>query len=53
MFNLKSLIGASDIQKGFFVMLVGVTGVFIVLIVFFALIKLFGWLFPVKNNEDN
>ncbi|HHW48043.1 MAG TPA: hypothetical protein GXX14_05425 [Clostridiaceae bacterium] len=52
MFSIENLIGAPDIQKGFFVMLVGVTGVFIVLIIFFILIRFLGWLFPVKNDED-
>ena len=52
MFNLENLIAASDIQKGLFVMVVGVIGVFVVLIVFYFLIRLLGWIFPVKDTED-
>jgi len=52
MFNIENMIGASNLQKGLFVMLVGVVGVFIVLILFYFLIRFLGWIFPVKDTED-
>ncbi|MCX7843597.1 MAG: OadG family protein [Clostridia bacterium] len=43
---------ASLIEKGLFIMLVGIAGVFSVLIVFFLLIKLLERVFPVKAEEE-
>lgn len=40
-------------EKGLFVTLVGMTGVFIVLILFYFVIKGFSRLFPYKPEEDN
>jgi Na+-transporting methylmalonyl-CoA/oxaloacetate decarboxylase gamma subunit len=43
---LDSLINGTDIQKGIFVTIVGMLGVFIVLILFYLIIKLFSQTFP-------
>ena len=42
------LIGASNIEKGLFIMAVGIAAVFLVLIVFFVLIKALVRIFPEK-----
>jgi Na+-transporting methylmalonyl-CoA/oxaloacetate decarboxylase gamma subunit len=51
MFN--ALINGSDFGKGLFVTLVGMLGVFFVLIVFYLLIKLFSKVIPYKPEETN
>jgi len=43
---LDSLINGSDIEKGLFVTLFGMLGVFLVLILFYVIIKLFSETFP-------
>lgn len=43
---------ASNIEKGLFIMGVGIAGVFLVLIVFYLLIKLLGKAFPNKGNGN-
>lgn len=48
---LENLVNASNIEKGLFIMLVGILGVFLVLIVFFFMIKLLQKLFPEKNGQ--
>jgi hypothetical protein len=47
----ESIINATNLQKGFFVMATGIVGVFIVLVLFFFLIKCLQLLFPAKDNE--
>jgi len=46
---MDSILGATDLQKGLFVMIAGVAGVFIVLILFYFLIRVITRLFPSKN----
>lgn len=50
---LESLINGTLIEKGLFVTLVGMAGVFIVLILFYFVIRGFSKLFPYKPEEDN
>ncbi|MCX7710460.1 MAG: OadG family protein [Clostridia bacterium] len=48
----ENLTAMTNIQKGFFLMGVGIAGVFLVLIVFFFLIKLLTKVFPEKDNPQ-
>lgn len=48
-----SLINGSNIGKGLFVTFGGMSGVFIVLIIFYFIIRLFTKLFPYKPEENN
>ena len=48
---IESLMNGSNIEKGILVMLGGMLGVFIVLIIFYFLIKLLVGLFPYKPEE--
>ncbi len=50
---LESLINGSNMEKGLFVTLIGMLGVFFVLILFYFVIKGFQKLFPYKPEEDN
>ncbi len=50
---LDSLINGTNIEKGLFVTIVGMLGVFIVLILFYLVIRGFSKLFPYKPEEDN
>jgi Na+-transporting methylmalonyl-CoA/oxaloacetate decarboxylase gamma subunit len=50
---LESLINGTVIEKGLFVTLVGMLGVFFVLILFYVVIRGFSKLFPYKPEEDN
>lgn len=52
LFMLDNIIASSNIQKALFIMLVGIVGVFSVLIAFFIFIKLLAWVFPNKVNEN-
>lgn len=51
MFN--ALINGSDFGKGIIVTLIGMLGVFFVLIVFYLIIKLFTKISPYKPEESN
>ena len=46
---LESLINATPIQKGLFLMAAGIAGVFAVLIIFYVLIKVLQRVFPEKG----
>lgn len=48
-----ALINGSDVGKGLFVTLGGMLGVFIVLILFYLIIRLFSKLFPYRPEENN
>ncbi len=48
-----SLINGTVMEMGLFVTIVGMLGVFIVLILFYIVIKLFTVLFPHKSEENN
>ena len=48
---LEYFISASNMQKGLFVMLVGILGVFLVLVIFFFLIKVLQKVFPFKKEN--
>lgn len=50
---MDNLLGASDLQKGLLVMATGISGVFIVLILFYFMIKILIKLFPYKKPSDN
>ena len=50
---LETFINGSIIEKGLFVTVVGILGVFVVLILFYLVIRLFSKLFPYKPEEDN
>lgn len=50
---LETLINGSNIDKGLFVTLVGMLGVFFVLILFYVIIRIFSKVFPYKPEEDN
>lgn len=50
---LETLINGSNMDKGLFVTLIGMLGVFFVLILFYLVIKGFSKLFPYKPEEDN
>lgn len=50
---INSLMNGSDFGKGIIVTLVGMLGVFFVLIVFYLLIRLFTKAFPHKLEENN
>lgn len=43
---INNLAGGTDLQKGFMLMIIGVSGVFFVLILFYVLIKVITRLFP-------
>jgi Na+-transporting methylmalonyl-CoA/oxaloacetate decarboxylase gamma subunit len=49
---LDTLINGTNIEKGLFVTLVGMAGVFIVLILFYLVIRVFSRLFPYKPEEN-
>lgn len=51
MFN--ALMNGSDFGKAIIVTLIGMLGVFFVLIVFYLLIRLFTKVFPYKPEENN
>lgn len=46
---VENLINATTLEKGLFIMAAGVTGVFVVLILFYLLIKVITRLFPEKD----
>lgn len=48
---LDNIIASSNIQKSLFIMLVGICGVFFVLIAFFFLIKILSKFFTNKKDE--
>lgn len=48
---IQDLINGTKIEHGIFVTIFGMTGVFIVLIIFFFLIKLLTKIFPYKQEE--
>jgi Na+-transporting methylmalonyl-CoA/oxaloacetate decarboxylase gamma subunit len=48
---IENMIHATNMQKGFFVMLIGILGVFTVLVVFFFLIKGLEKMFPEKEAQ--
>ncbi len=50
---LDSLINGSDMQKGLFVSVVGILGVFLVLILFYLFIRLLNKLFPYKTEKSS
>ncbi|MGI6776829.1 MAG: OadG-related small transporter subunit [Acetivibrionales bacterium] len=50
---LENFVNGTTFQKGIFVMIFGIIGVFIVLILFFLMIKVITRLFPYKDNEQN
>ncbi len=50
---LDTLINGSDFGKGLFVTIIGMLGVFFVLIVFYLIIRLFTKIFPYKPEEIN
>ncbi len=49
----SALMNGSDFGKGIIVTLIGMLGVFFVLIVFYLLIRLFTKVFPYKPEENN
>ncbi len=49
---IENFMNGSNMEKGVLVMLGGMLGVFIVLIIFFFLIKLLVKLFPYKPEEN-
>ncbi len=49
----ESLINGSDLQKGLFVSVVGIMGVFLVLILFYLFIKVLSKMFPYKPEESS
>jgi hypothetical protein len=50
---LKFLINGSDFEKGLFVTLVSMVGVFVVLVVFYLVIRLFIKVFPYKAENGS
>jgi Na+-transporting methylmalonyl-CoA/oxaloacetate decarboxylase gamma subunit len=50
---LESLYNGSDIAKGLLVTVIGMTGVFTVLVIFYLLIKVFAKVFPNKSGSGN
>lgn len=48
---LENLMNGNNFEKGILVMLAGMLGVFIVLIIFYFLIRLLVRLFPYKHEE--
>ncbi|NLV36869.1 MAG: OadG family protein [Clostridiaceae bacterium] len=50
---LDLLIKGSDFEKGLFVTLVGILGVFLVLILFYLVIRVFTRFFPYKSEESS
>lgn len=48
-----TLINGTDFGKGLFVTLIGMLGVFFVLIVFYLVIRIFSKVFPHKPEEIN
>ncbi|MCX8131727.1 MAG: OadG-related small transporter subunit [Clostridia bacterium] len=50
---IESLKKASELNQGLFVMLCGIGGVFLVLILFFLLIKGLAKAFPEKEDKEN
>lgn len=49
---MDSLINGTDFEKGLFVTLVGMIGVFVVLILFYLIIRLFSGSFIRKGNTE-
>jgi len=49
---LENLINGTAFQKGVFVMIFGMVGVFFVLVLFFFMIKVIIKLFPYKEKES-
>lgn len=49
---IENLRNASEFAQGFFVMICGIGGVFLVLILFFFLIRLLLKVFPEKNDAE-
>lgn len=49
---LDSLINGTDFEKGLFVTLVGMIGVFVVLILFYLIIRLFSGSFIKKGKTE-
>ena len=49
---LDNLINGTDLQKGLFIMIFGLIGVFLVLVIFFIMIKLMSRLFPHNKTEE-
>lgn len=47
---MDSMLGATNLQKGLFVMAAGVAGVFVVLILFYLLIRVITKLYPEKKQ---
>lgn len=50
---LDYLINGTDLEKGLFVTVVGILGVFLVLILFYLVIRLFTRFFPYKSEESS
>jgi Na+-transporting methylmalonyl-CoA/oxaloacetate decarboxylase gamma subunit len=48
---LNNLIQGSALQQSLFIMLVGISGVFLVLVLFFLMIKLLTKIFPEKGKN--
>ena len=49
---IQSLVNGTPMEKGIVVMLGGMIGVFIVLIIFYFLIRLINKVFPYKADEN-
>jgi Na+-transporting methylmalonyl-CoA/oxaloacetate decarboxylase gamma subunit len=47
----KDLLNTTNFQKSLFIMVAGIIGVFLVLIIFYVLIKVIARLFPEKKNK--
>ncbi|MGE5613121.1 MAG: OadG family protein [Bacillota bacterium] len=50
---MEFLYNGSTFEKGLFVTLVGMAGVFTVLVIFYLIIKLFAKVFPYKAENGN
>ena len=49
---LENLVNSTNVSKALFVMGVGIGGVFIVLVLFFFMIKLLARIFPDKSEPE-